>query len=476
MAAIGYWGQRTRRWALAIVVAPFIFVCHALGAETQISTDAFASACAPPHASSRLPELTYECLALRGKQHVLVGKGGVPGGEAVLLIHGLGNNAHLDWRNVIPSLAERFRVLTLDLPGFGSSAPLPEGYSFDILAAVLVELLRRESIERAHVVGHSLGGALSLYFAHTYPQRTQRLVLVDAAGMLLKSVYVHHVSKLTTPELGIAPVDRVLDVFDNRINGLNRHIAYRLESTFDFSAWLADHPSVRVALLGRFTQADAALGLIEHDFTRAIRETQVPTTIIWGRNDDVSPLRVGELLAGRLSDARLHVIERTGHVPMNEREEFMQLLMPALTDPLTSTSGPQAWNEPVDVRCSGEADQRYSGRLATVTLENCRDVRIENAQLDKLTIKNSSVVLNGVSIAGGDLAVEVSNSFVTATVLDITASGIALSVDDSQLDLAGASIRGGKQGVRMVTPSRIYFSISDMRAPDYTGDLHRIWD
>ena len=136
--------------------------------------------------------------------------------------------------------------------------------------------------------------------------------------MLLKSVYVHHVSKLTTPDLGIRLLDKVLDIFDNRINGLNRHIVYRLENAFDFSAWLANNPSARAALLGRFTQTDAALGLIEHDFSRAIRETKAPTTVIWGRNDGVSPVRVGTLLAGRLPHATLHVLNRAGHVPMNE--------------------------------------------------------------------------------------------------------------------------------------------------------------
>lgn len=426
--------------------------------------------------SLALPGVRYDCVEVSRGQYVVVGNAGA-GAEAVLLVHGLGYYAHRDWRYVIPELSKRYRVIAVDLPGFGGSPALPQGYSFDALAVVLAKVLDRQGLDRVHVVGHSLGGALSLHFAHTYPQRTGRLVLVDAAGMLLKSVYVHHISQITAPQVGIAPVDRLLDIVDNRINGLKRQITYRFESTFDFSAWLAANPAVRSALLGRFTQTDAALGLIEHDFTRAIRETAAPTTVIWGRNDDVSPVRVGELLAGRLPNARLHVIERAGHVPMNEaREQFMPLLERALTEPLAASVWPAPSGDARDLVCRNEADREYSGRFARVTLENCRDVRIVDAQLTQLTIVNSSVTLERATIVGGDVAVEAHNSFVTATVLDVQAAGVALSLDDSQFDLAGATVRAGKAGVRLVTPSRIYFTVSSMHAPDYTGDLHRIWD
>jgi pimeloyl-ACP methyl ester carboxylesterase len=468
--------------AAGAIVASVILSISAIAAETSVeppSSSGCDQAPATPVidlASSRLPELTYECMRLGRDQHVLIGRGGLREGQSVLLVHGLGNNAHLDWRNTVPALAARFRVLTLDLPGFGASEPLRGGYSFEHLAALLAELLDREQIHRVHVVGHSLGGALSLYFAHAYPQRTQRLVLVDAAGMLLKSVYVHHVSRISTPELGFAPVDRVLRVFDNRVNGLNRHITYRLESRFDFSAWLADHPAARNALLGRFTQTDAALGLIEHDFTRAIRETKAPTTVIWGRNDDVSPVRVGQLLTGRLPDARLHILERTGHVPMTQaREEFNTLLLAALADTLQLPQKMMTSGVPIDVRCHEEAERRYAGALRNVVLENCRDIRIENARIEKLTLINSSVFLDNVSIVGGDAVLEAKNSFVTGTVVSVIAEGIAVSLDDSQLDLAGTSIRAGARAVRMVTPGRIYFSVSDIQAADFSGDVHKIW-
>lgn len=476
-------GNRVRALLPIGVVGAMLFSLHAPGNETSHvdgSIDsASASACVDSSYQSgprRIEGVDYGCIALRDGRHVWIGTAGDVHAETVLLIHGLGSNAHWDWRNVIPDLSARFHVITLDLPGFGASQSLPDGYSFEGLAATLAEILDQERVQRAHIVGHSLGGALALYFAHAFPKRTDRLVLVDAAGVLLKSVYVHHISKITTPQVGIAGVDRVLSSFDSHINSLNRHITYRLENSFDFSAWLRENPAARRALLGRFTQTDAALGLIEHDFTPEIRETSAPTTIIWGRNDDVSPLRVGTLLSARMQNATLHVFDRVGHVPMNEASaDFNQLLRNVLTDPVILGIAELSVEQRRDLRCENESGRTFSGTIGTLTLVNCRDARIENARLEKLSATNSSVTLERVTIEGDDVAMDVRNSYVTATALQVSSSGVALSADDSQLDLAGASIRAGTQGIQMGRPSAIFFSVSDMHAPEYSGDLHQIW-
>jgi len=80
-----------------------------------------AAASSPP---ARLANLRYDCLRLVGGQPVLVGRAGRPGAPLVLLVHGLGQNAHRDWAPVIGELAQRFQVATVDLPGFGAS-PAP---------------------------------------------------------------------------------------------------------------------------------------------------------------------------------------------------------------------------------------------------------------------------------------------------------------------------------------------------------------
>jgi pimeloyl-ACP methyl ester carboxylesterase len=89
--------------------------------------------------------------------------------------------------------------------------------------------------QRVHVVGHSLGAAVSLYFAHAHPARVERLVLVDAAGILLKIVFAQHLASRRLPRLGIEPVDRFLRGLEGRIDGFRRGVFSRLEEGFDFS-------------------------------------------------------------------------------------------------------------------------------------------------------------------------------------------------------------------------------------------------
>jgi pimeloyl-ACP methyl ester carboxylesterase len=425
----------------------------------------------------RLPDLRYTCLALRNGQRVLVGQAGLQRAPTVLLVHGLGNNAHRDWASVVPALAGQFHVVTLDLPGFGASEASPQGYSFDALGHALKEVLEQTAPgKRVHVVGHSLGGAVSLHFAHVHPGTVDRLVLVDAAGILLKTVFAQHVASMRTRQVGIDPVDRFLKGLGERINGLRRIVFNDLDDRFDFSRWLAQNPSVRYALLGRYTQVEAGLGLVEHDFTAAIRDVLAPTTVIWGRDDPVAPVRTGNLLASRLPDARLRVIDGVGHTPMQESPTtFMRLLQEALASPLSlkyAVDVPEVSKGAAS--CLNEPDRSFSGHYDSITLDNCSNARISGAKLKQLTIKASSVTIEDSAIESDDVALSTQASQLTATSLRLRGR-VAIRADNSRLDLAGVSLQATERGVEMLAPSRLYFSVSDWQAPDFSGDAHFLW-
>ncbi len=443
--------------------------------STEPCTERVADASSAP--APRLARLQYRCLALSNGQRVLVGEAGLKHPRTVLLVHGLGNNAHRDWETVVSALAVDTHVVALDLPGFGASPGAPEGYSFPALGRVLAEVVQHTAPgQRVHVVGHSLGGAVSLYFAHAHADKVDRLVLVDAAGILLKMVFAEHIARLRTRQVGIAPVDNLLKSLSERLNGVRRVVFNDLDNRFDFSRWLAQNPGVRNTLLGRYTQVEAGLGLVEHDFTAAIRETTAPTTVIWGRDDPVAPLRTGKLLAERMPDARLKVIDGVGHTPMIESPEtFKRLLQAALSAPLAPKPPPVAAEASQGhVLCQNQADQRYSGSFDSITLENCSDARIEGARLQQLTLKSSSVTLENSVIESNDVALVAQRSEVTATGVRLRGR-VAISAGDSRLDLAGASLHASERNVEMPTPSRLYFSVSDLHGTDYNGDAHLIW-
>ena len=438
-------------------------------------TDRAAEAASAP--SPRLPDLRYTCLTLRSGQRLLVGEAGARSGPAVLLVHGLGNNAHRDWANAVPALAAQFHVVVLDLPGFGASDVLPQGYSFPGLSSVLAEVIEQTAPrQRVHLVGHSLGGAVSLYFAHTHADKVDRLVLVDAAGILLKSVFAQYIASLRTRQLGIGPLDSLLKGLDERINSFRRDVFTGLDDRFDLSRWLAQNPGVRNALLGRYTQVEAGLGLVEHDFSAAIRETQAPTSVIWGRNDPIAPLRTGKLLAARLPDARLQVIDGVGHTPMQDSPHaFTRLLLDALAAPLAPR---YAVDVPLvsqgDLLCQNTPNRRYSGSFDSLTLDGCANARIEGARIKQLTLRSSSVTIEDSVIDSSDVALSVHASELTATNLRLSGR-VAIRAEASRLDLAGVSLRASELGVELLSPSKLYFSVSDLRAPDYSGDAHFLW-
>jgi pimeloyl-ACP methyl ester carboxylesterase len=437
-----------------------------------------ASGVAPVLPPPRLQQLQYKCLKLHGGQRLLVGEAGDAKAPPVLLVHGLGHNAHRDWAPVIRPLAAQFHVITVDLPGFGASPGSGEGYSFIALGRVLSQVLDQLAPgQKAHVVGHSLGGAVSLFFAHAYGERVERLVLVDAAGILLKNVFVQHIAGLRTPQVGIAPVDQLLKGLGDRLGSVKRGLFFRLDDRLDFSRWLAQNPHVRIALLGRHTQVDAGLGLVEHDFTRALRETTAPTTVLWGGEDPIAPLRTGRLLAARLPDARLKVMDGVGHTPMLESPEaFRALLLEALTVPQLAPR--QAASVPDtsqgDVSCNAQANRVYTGRFDTLTLDTCTGVRIHAARIKRLVLRNSTARLDDVVVEADDVALAATDSELSATNLRL-AGRVAVRADNSWLDLAGASLVARERGVEAPPPSRVFFSVSEMRAPEHTGDLHTVW-
>ena len=446
--------------------------------QAQIQTSAPTIETTPSTTSValRLPNLNYSCLRLSNGRHVWVGEAGSEHAATVLLVHGLGNNAHRDWRASIAALAPKFRVLVVDLPGFGASESLPQGYSFDALASVLAEVLDRYRANSAHVVGHSLGGALSLYFAHVRPQRVERLVLVDAAGILHRSVFVRHMVQVQLSSNGSAPADRLLALLDRRINDLSRLLLQRLDDGFDFSDWLMDNPAVRIPLLGSHTQVDAAVGLVEHNFAPAIRAIAAPTTLIWGAADPIAPIRSGEMLVARMRDARIHVLASTGHVPMTEStREFNVLLLAALSEPVLPKFNGDAPNiQYGDVTCANQSNARFTGYFASLTLKNCAAARIEFARIGKLILEDSSATLSYTSIASDGAALIAERSRVTATAVTVRGETAIYAVQ-SDLDFAGASLRASKRAVESSGNSRLYFSVSDIEAPDFAGDAHFIW-
>lgn len=219
-------------------------------------------------------------------------------GAPVLLIHGLSGSWRW-WARNVDALASHFRVLALDLTGFGGN----RGASPFVLhraATQLREWMDRLEIPRAHVVGHSMGGLIAAEFASDHPERLQRLVLVSAAALPLSYGYGVHARGL----MGIVRT-----------------------TPFDFLRLLAED-ALRA---GPATLYSATRQLLTADIRVKLGNIHAETLVVWGERDPLVPVAVGRELERLLPRVRLALIPGAGHIPMWERaREFDHLVVPFL--------------------------------------------------------------------------------------------------------------------------------------------------
>ena len=463
--------------AIIRCIASLVIWCWCAAAWSQDPTahcvDRIAST-GSSAAFDRLPNVRYTCMELGSGKHVLVVEGGDAAKPAVVLVHGLGNNAHRDWRATFPALAQGYRVIALDLPGFGSSEAPAQRISLPLLADALGEVADRLALRRFHLVGHSLGGAVALYYAQRHPQQIDHLALVDIAGIFIKPVFLRFLLETNAENAGL---DSTLGALGSLLPGGTEAMLDALQDRSDLGRLLMDSPAVRSALFGDGAIGDAALDLLDYDLTVAIRDVRVPTAVIWGSADPVTPRRAGTLLAARMHDAKLYIVDGAEHMPMNQRPAAFN---PILLTALSQSPGSGGTATAIDgtprgsVRCKDQSGVRYTGTYESISLQNCTNVLITNARAGSVKALNSSLKIESSIIDGKLVALDAADSSVTATAVSLKGR-VAIRASASRLDLAGVSLHATEKGLDMTGASRAYFSVSDYDAPDYRGDAHFAW-
>jgi pimeloyl-ACP methyl ester carboxylesterase len=254
-------------------------------------------------------------------------------GDPVLLIHGLGGN-WTAWLENLPALARRHRVIAVDLPGFGGSAPSADGISIPGYSRALSGLLDELSLESAVVIGNSLGGWVAADLTLRVPERVRALGLVDAAGVVptrwerRKALAMMEGAALMAP---YAPRFRAAVASRRRLRA--SALRYTVASPADLAADLvymalpaAPDPGFRPALV-------ACKRSWSDGWCDMLTEISCPTLIVWGERDSMLPLRHAREYARRIVGSRLRVIPDAGHIPMIERpEEFNAVMLEFLAE------------------------------------------------------------------------------------------------------------------------------------------------
>ena len=223
-------------------------------------------------------------------------------GATVILIHGLGADAR-HWSNNIGPLSEAHRVIAIDLLGYGHSDKPIMRYTVANFAASLQSFMKALKISRASLVGNSLGGWIALEFAIRHPQMVDKLVLVDAAGLAPQVA-------LKFPPHGLQPLS-ILNVrqFFDFMQANKEFLAVDLGPNA-FERHLENGDSYTIAS----SVAEMATGKEFED--AKLGKVKASTLIIWGRDDALIPLSMGECLNRGISGSSLVVLDGTGHIPM----------------------------------------------------------------------------------------------------------------------------------------------------------------
>ncbi len=242
-------------------------------------------------------------------------------GEPLVLIPGLGTT-HAFFRGIIPTLAERHRVVALDLCGIGQSAKPRIRYSVELWAADIAALLDRLGLEKAHILGSSLGGCVALTFADLYPARTRSLVLAatfSEIDRLLELNYRVRIDLIETVGMTKLLADFAATALFGRTFLETEAGRAAAENTLaviqgnDQDIYL-DH--LRAVLrFGRCEPDQAA----EPKFTSRLPAITCPALVMCGEEDVLTVPKFSRILASQLPNARLLIQPRCGHVNLIEQ-------------------------------------------------------------------------------------------------------------------------------------------------------------
>jgi pimeloyl-ACP methyl ester carboxylesterase len=208
-------------------------------------------------------------------------------GPPLILIHGLSGSGRW-WRQNVNFLAQEYQVYVIDLIGFGHGRR--QRFVLDRMAQTIAQWMDALELERAVLIGHSMGGFIAADLASNCPEKVERLVLVDAAALPMGR---------TRAQTAVGLIRAVFEMPANFLPILAGD-AFRAGPR---TIWRAAHE------------------LLTSDISARLNRIQAPTLVVWGQNDWLVPLQIGVRIYDRLDDASFVVLPHAGHNPMWDRPD-----------------------------------------------------------------------------------------------------------------------------------------------------------
>ncbi len=251
-------------------------------------------------------------------------------GPAVVLIHGITSDS-TTWAQVMPGLAKHFTVIAPDLLGHGGSAKPTGDYSLGAHASLVRDILQELGHDRATFVGHSLGGGVAMQMAYQFPERCERLILVDSGGLGREVSLLLRAATLPGSEyvLPILTHSRLLSAgrMVGRVMGaVGLPPGTDLRESARGHASLADRVT-REAFLRTVRSVVEPSGQRVDATDRLYLAERAPMLFVWGQHDTLIPVAHAHSAHAQVPTSRLEVFEDSGHFPqLDEPKRFVEVL------------------------------------------------------------------------------------------------------------------------------------------------------
>lgn len=388
----------------------------------------------------------------------------------ILLIHGLGQNGLRDWLPIVPALEKQYRVIMIDLPGFANS-PSPKAKLSPTHYADLLHFIKPYfSNKQISVVGHSMGGAVTLRYAQRYPADINQIALIDAAGILQRTAFVKHSA---TDRIPVNPdaMPNALLTYAVGLQDFSNNLIEKILRLPDPTSLLGKSEIAWGTTLQSYPNINAALSLAEEDFSSAIFEQTKPVFILWGGKDLVAPPRTGQLLAANLAASELTLIKEAGHVPMaSHSKEVSTWLLASLNNQPRPIA--QAAEETIaskqNYSCDHSTGETLRGQYALITLKECTGVLLDGVVADEIIAMDSVIEIQNSYFIGKQISLTIKNSVVMMTGGAI--EGL-INLDNTRIDFAGVKL-AKEIPFKVSTRSRMVLSVSRAGNKRYLhGDL-----
>lgn len=374
----------------------------------------------------------------------------------VMLIHGLGQNGLRDWLSIVPELSKHNRIILIDLPGFANSPSPQTKLSPTYYARVLHFVKNYFSLKPITIVGHSMGGAVSLRYAASYPDDVSQLALIDVAGILQRTAFVKHsaTDRLSTISDSTSPLINYVAGIKN----LGNKIIEKSLLLPDPTTWLGKSKLAWGMTLQDYPNINAALSLVEEDFSAAIFQQSKPVSILWGTEDLIAPVRTAYLLSANLKNSDLTFIKGAGHVPMaSHSSQVSQWLIKSISQPKQHLIKNSEEIKPVEnYYCDNSNGETITGVYDKVFLSNCKAVFLDKVTTKELIVKNSVVEILNSKITNPSTSITANSS-----VIIMTASSVAgvIDLNGSRIDFAGVQLQKEKPFI-IKQSSRLVLSVN----------------